>query len=265
MSKLGITLDFLGSDSDNDNSPLISSPMGTYYSDEVRMTTEPIKRKPFDRIAYTNDIIKILNSGKKLYNIGEGKRSFGQVIELESGTRLILRKTKVTDFKTRQDLINEQLIYKILEADPNYIKYISNLLYADVPLVLHKSDAYNYAYFVFEYTDGMTLNTFIDRTVEKLSFEDIMTIITKISNALRFISSHGIVHRDVKPDNIYLTSDRQTLLFDFDTSCRIGVDCTTSEFVGTRKYMTNGAKVILPRGDGFSSANYTYNPYYDLY
>jgi hypothetical protein len=29
--------------------------------------------------------------------------------------------------------------------------------------------------------------------------------------------------------------------------------------------MSNGAKAILPRGNGFSSAQYTYNPYYDLY
>jgi serine/threonine protein kinase len=268
MSKLGITLDFLESDDDDKNSPLISSPMGNYYAEEVRMTSEPIKRKPFDNIAYTNDIIMILNSGKKLYNIGEGKRSFGQVIELADGTRFILRKTLVKDFKVRQDLINEQLIYKILESDPSYVKYISNLLYADVPLVLHKSDAYNYAYFVFQYEDGMTLDRFIETSLEnnqEYSFNDIMILITNISNALRFISSHGIVHRDIKPDNIYLTNAKQTLLFDFDTSCRVGIDCAASEFVGTRKYMTDGAKVILRSNETFSSAEYTYNPYYDLY
>lgn len=255
-----------GSNSNGKNTfPLISSPMGDYYSDEVRMISEPIIREPFHTLSHTNQIIMILNSGKKLYNIGKGKRSFGQVIELEDGTRFILRKTKVEDFKTRQDLVNEQLIYKILEADPNYINYISNLLYADVPLVLHKSDAYNYAYFVFQYTDGMTLNRFIDTTKEKLSYENIIELITNISNALGFIHSHGIIHRDVKPDNIYLTADKKTLLFDFDISCRIGIDCTKAEFVGTRKYMTNGAKAILNKGDTFSTAEYTYNPYYDLY
>ena len=130
----------------------------------------------------------------------------------------------------------------------------------------HKSEAYNYAYFVFAYQDGKTLDAYIDSNKDKLSFEDVMPLITGIANALEFISSKGIVHRDIKPENIFITErDNKPLIFDFDISCRVGIDCNAAEFVGTRKYMTNSAKAILNVGNRFSAASYEYTRFYDLY
>ena len=266
MSKLGITLDFLGNDSNEENSPPISSPMGSYYSEELRMATQPFKRGPFLRDTKTIDIIDILNSGTIVKNVGRGARSHGQLIRLPDGQLYILRKTLVNNKKVRDDLINEQLIYTILESDPHYIDYISNLLYADIPLVYHKSEAYNYAYFVFAYQDGETLDAYIDSNKDKLSFEDVMPLITGIAKALQFISEKGIVHRDIKPENIFITErDNKPLIFDFDISCRVGIDCNAAEFVGTRKYMTNSAKAILNVGNEFSVASYEYTRFYDLH
>jgi serine/threonine protein kinase len=265
MSRLGISIATFDDD-DNASSPPISSPMGPYYSEELRMAAQPFKRGPFLRVTKTIDIIDILNSGTIVKNIGRGARSHGQLIRLPDGQLYILRKTLISNKKVRDDLINEQLIYTILEADPHYINYISNLLYADIPLVLHKSEAYNYAYFVFAYQDGDTLDAYIDSNKDKLSFEEVMPLITGIANALEFISSKGIVHRDIKPENIFITErDNKPLIFDFDISCRVGIDCNAAEFVGTRKYMTNSAKAILNVGNRFSAASYEYTRFYDLY
>lgn len=271
MNRLGLKIATYDSNDEDDNaSPLISSPMGKYYSEELRMTTKPLIKHPFDKVVKTIDIINILNSGEIINNIGKGARSSGQLIRLPDDKQYILRKTLVNNKKVRDDLINEQFIYTILESDPNYTKYVSNLLYADIPLIYHKSDAYNYAYFIFAYQKGETLDKYIDINKNKLSYAEIMSLISNITKSLEFISSKGIVHRDIKPENIFIDESRDkdtlfALLFDFDISCRIGVDCKASEFVGTRKYMTNGSKVILNVGNKFSAAKYEYNRFYDLY
>jgi len=268
MGRPGLTIAVDNSDDENnDKSPPISSPMGKYYSEELRMTTQPFIRSPFDTIKKTIDIINILNSGISIKNIGKGTRSAAQLIQLQNGARFILRKTLINNKKIRDDLINEQLMYMILESDPQYINYISNLLYADIPLIHHKSEAYNYAYFVFAYQDGETLDRYIESNKGTMSFEDVMPLITNISKALEFLSSKGIVHRDIKPENIFInfTDGIKPLIFDFDISCRIGIDCVAKEFVGTRKYMTNSAKVILNVGDKLSFESYEYTKFYDLH
>jgi serine/threonine protein kinase len=265
MSKLGITLNLLNNN--NSLSPPFSSPLGSYYAEELRMTSHPFIIPPFDKVRSTVDIIKLINNATILKTIGKGTSSEGQVVEFENGNKYILRKTKVENKKVRDNLLNEQLIYTILEKDKNYKKYISNLLYADVPLIHHKSDAYNNAYFVFEYKDGETLDTFIENNRDKISFSDIMILTTNIYKALQFISEKGIVHRDIKPENIYLdkTNHNQPLLFDFDISCRKGIDCKASEFTGTRKYMSEGSKRIANKNSPLAFSSYEYTHYYDVY
>jgi serine/threonine protein kinase len=260
MSKPGLSIM-----ADDDNiSPPITSPHGKYYEEELRMASDPIKLAPFDKIKSTMDIIKSLSKAEILENIGKGARSEGHIIKLNN-VKYILRKTPVPNNQVRTSLINEQLIYKILEQDPNYKKYISNLLYADVPLIHHHSDAYNNAYFIFEYQEGETLDKFIDSNKDKYSYEEIMNLISNINTALQFIYSRGIIHRDIKPDNIFIDKSRNNLplIFDFDISCRNGIDCKASEFTGTRKYMTNSSKILINKSSPFLI--YEYNHYYDLH
>ena len=245
------------------SSPVTKSPVGTYYKEEERrMISDIIKHKPFINTENTVfNIIKELSSMKIVGNIGKGARSEAQIIEI-NGKKYILRKTKVNSYEIRNALKNELTMYKILQEDPKYKNYITNLLYADVPLVLHNSEAYNNAYFIFEYQEGTTLDKFAEENKDSLNYTQIQKIINHLKESLQFIHSKGIIHRDIKPDNIFIDTSRGNLplIFDFDISCKKGSDCKAGEFVGTRKYMTNGAKVLLNK-----SAAYEYNENYDLY
>lgn len=97
--------------------------------------------------------------------------------------------------------------------------------------------------------------------------KDYFILITKINNALKFIHRNGIIHRDLKPDNIFIDFSRDylPLLIDFDISCRLGVNCEISEFIGTEKYATNGAKKIRRRNGTLSFDSYTYSENSDKY
>ncbi len=64
----------------------------------------------------------------------------------------------------------------------------------------------NLVYFVMEYLEGMSLGEWL-REGHGLSYADIFLIFSGICAALHTAHTKGIVHRDVKPDNIFLLLD----------------------------------------------------------
>jgi VWFA-related protein len=87
---------------------------------------------------------------------------------------------------------------------------IAGLLHPNI-CVLHDVGAEGpLEYLVMEYVEGETMATRIARG--SLSIEDAVRYATDIAKALAEIHRHGIVHRDVKPSNIMLTSDGAKLL-----------------------------------------------------
>ena len=76
-------------------------------------------------------------------------------------------------------------------------------------------EEYGTAYFVMDYIDGKSLDDYIKEKGGKLSFEEASEILLPVMDALGTVHEKGIVHRDVAPDNIYLTKDGKVKLLDF--------------------------------------------------
>lgn len=71
------------------------------------------------------------------------------------------------------------------------------------------------AYFVMEYIVGKSFQQMITEKGGKLSWEEAVNVIAPVLNALAAVHSKGIIHRDVTPDNIYITEDGTVKLLDF--------------------------------------------------
>ncbi|GFP75490.1 protein kinase domain-containing protein [Clostridium fungisolvens] len=71
------------------------------------------------------------------------------------------------------------------------------------------------AYYVMEYLDGMDLNQYLKLKGGKLGFEEMLNLITPVFSALKTIHKDGLIHRDISPDNIYVTKDMEIKLLDF--------------------------------------------------
>lgn len=69
-------------------------------------------------------------------------------------------------------------------------------------------------YIVMEYIDGITLKEYIKRR-DMLSSEEVVKIAIKIAEALKVAHAGGIIHRDIKPQNIMVTPSGDVKVTDF--------------------------------------------------
>ncbi len=71
------------------------------------------------------------------------------------------------------------------------------------------------AYLVMEYLDGMTFEEFLKRRGGKITWETALRVLLPVMDALAAVHAEGILHRDISPDNIYLTRNGKMKLIDF--------------------------------------------------
>lgn len=81
--------------------------------------------------------------------------------------------------------------------------------------VLDFFEANNTAYIVMEFLEGCTLKSFLHDSGEKVDIEIALHIITPVLEALTAVHKENIIHRDISPDNIFITSSNQIKLIDF--------------------------------------------------
>ncbi|MEE5993477.1 MAG: protein kinase [Oscillospiraceae bacterium] len=71
------------------------------------------------------------------------------------------------------------------------------------------------AYFVMDFIEGKSFDVYLKEKGGKVSFEEAETILIPVMDALSAVHAAGIIHRDVTPDNIYITKDGTVKLIDF--------------------------------------------------
>ena len=90
----------------------------------------------------------------------------------------------------------------------------------------------NTAYIVMEFLNGITLKKYLDQN-GKLSVEQTLTLMKPVMQSLQKIHTHGLIHRDVSPDNIMITKNSVKLL----------------DFGAARSYAaSNGYSILLKPG-----------------
>lgn len=121
-------------------------------------------------------------------------------------------------------------------------------------------------YYVMRLIRGMSLSTLFSR--QRFTPLSYWAILEPVANALAFGHEHNVVHRDVKPDNIFVeygeNGEASVFLGDFGLGKRKGTDVTLTEadaIIGTPHYMS--PEGIMgerhdPRSDVYSLAVVSY-------
>lgn len=95
----------------------------------------------------------------------------------------------------------------------------------------------NWLYLVMEYINGRTLCDLL-RMTPRFPLDDFETLYRQLLAALQCVHSLGLVHRDIKPGNLMLSSSGEWKLMDFGIAREMGAMATTGATMGTPDYMS---------------------------
>jgi tRNA A-37 threonylcarbamoyl transferase component Bud32 len=132
------------------------------------------------------------------------------------------------------------------EADPTFAerfvreaRAMARLSHPHVVAVFESGEAGGLPYLVMEYVDGVTLRDAMRE--RKLTPAEALAIVPQICDALEYAHAQGVVHRDVKPENILIGRDGRVKIADFGlakVTDPAGVSLTgTRQAMGTPHYM----------------------------
>jgi serine/threonine protein kinase len=135
-------------------------------------------------------------------------------------------------------------------------KAIGKLRHSNIVTAFDFAHEGDVAYLVSEFIDGGTL---ADQLGTPLPLDYAMGILTPIAAALDYAHARGIVHRDIKPQNILMTRDGMPVLTDFGLAKIVGPGSGMTQvgsLMGTAEYIAPecaaGAEVAGPAADQYA-------------
>ena len=118
------------------------------------------------------------------------------------------------------------------------IKVAAALQHPHILPLLDSGETNGFLYYVMPYAEGMSLRERLDQEGE-LPIPEAVRILTEVADALEYAHRQGVVHRDIKPDNI-IVSGRHSLVMDF------GIAKAISQIGGTLRTTTEGVALGTP-------------------
>ena len=104
---------------------------------------------------------------------------------------------------------------RFMEEARTLAKFMGHPNIAGVSSYFDENDT---SYFVMDYIEGISFKTYIASRGGKVSVEDACNVMIPVLRALTAVHAEGFIHRDVTPDNIYITKDGIVKLLDFGSA-----------------------------------------------
>lgn len=90
-------------------------------------------------------------------------------------------------------------------------------------------------YIVMEFVEGVTLKTYIEKKGQ-LSFKEAISIAIQVGRGIEAAHSKGIVHRDIKPQNIIISTEGKVKVTDFGIARAATANTINSDVMGSVHY-----------------------------
>jgi eukaryotic-like serine/threonine-protein kinase len=154
-----------------------------------------------------------------------------------------------TVFCAHDTLLERDVALKILHEhhsrDDDYVerfrheaRAVAQLSHPNIVTVIDRGEAGGRQFIVFEYVEGANLKELVSR--EQLPVRRVLELGLEVARALGFAHAQGIVHRDVKPQNVLLSADGRAKVTDFGIARSldaVGGRTETGTVLGTSHYI----------------------------
>ena len=114
---------------------------------------------------------------------------------------------------------------------------VAQLSHANIVSVYDVSRSDELDYIVMELIDGITLKQYMERR-GKMDWREALHFIIQIMRGLSHAHSRGIIHRDIKPQNIMVLRDGSVKVADFGIACLANSQTMTQEALGSVHYIS---------------------------
>ncbi|MBP0974504.1 MAG: serine/threonine protein kinase, partial [Oscillospiraceae bacterium] len=177
------------------------------------------------------------NIGKKLdgrYEITE-RIGEGGMADVYRATDVVDNKTVAVKILKKEFAENEEFLRRFR----NESKAIAVLSHPNIVKIYDVGFSERIQFIVMEYIDGITLNEYMEQQGQ-LGWKDAAHFILQILRALQHAHSKGIVHRDIKPQNIMMLRDGTIKVMDFGIAkfAREDGKTGTDQAIGTVHYIS---------------------------
>ena len=115
---------------------------------------------------------------------------------------------------------------------------VAQLSHANIVSIYDVSSSQGTDYIVMELIDGITLKQYMERRGH-MDWREALHFITQIMRGLSHAHSRGVIHRDIKPQNIMVLRDGSVKVADFGIACLANsANTLTQEALGSVHYMS---------------------------
>jgi eukaryotic-like serine/threonine-protein kinase len=171
-------------------------------------------------------------------------------------------------YRAVDTLLERNVALKILHPhygdDAEYVerfrreaRAVAQLSHPNIVTVIDRGEDEGQQYIVFEYVDGESLKQLVDRT-GPLPTRRAIELALQVAEALAFAHNAGLVHRDVKPQNVLVTEDGEAKVTDFGIARSLDVEhgvTQTGTVLGTSNYLSPEqarGQTVTPATDVYS-------------
>lgn len=185
--------------------------------------------------------VSILSNRYKVLNVlgdgGFGKTFLVEDIQMPSKKRCVLKQLKPVQEGSAEV---RQLIQERFQREAATLEMLGNA-HPQIPSLYAYFAEDEQFYLVQEWVEGRTVAQVVQAQGSQRE-QTVIEMLTGLLNAIAFIHSKGIVHRDIKPDNIILRSqNNQPVLIDFGA-----VKETMNTVIDSANYSTRSIVVGTP-------------------